>query len=112
METRRKLHVFLPLLSIVVALALTCSAATAEVDDVGDAHSESWAGWAKDKISEGLGLKSEDASDAAIDAGKNAKDKVTDAAKNAKDKISDTAKRSSEKITDTAKNTEETVAGN
>lgn len=45
---------------------------------VGDAKeaTESWTGWAMDKISENLGLKSEDA----VDAAKKTKDKVTDSA--------------------------------
>lgn len=45
---------------------------------------ESWTGWAKDKITEGLGLKTEEAkeasrkaSDATIDSAKSAKDKIT-----------------------------------
>lgn len=50
--------------------------------------SESWTDWAKEKISEGLGLKAEEAkdtaeriSDASIDAAKRSKDKVTETAK-------------------------------
>lgn len=45
-------------------------------------ESSTWAGWAKDKISEGLGLKSEEssASHSAMEGAKNAKDKITDAA--------------------------------
>lgn len=50
-------------------------------------NSESWTGWAKDKISEGLGFKSTDDDSAA----KQASDSTMDAAKNAKDKITDTA---------------------
>lgn len=49
--------------------------------------SESWAEWAKEKISGGLGLKQDDddennkkASDAAYDTAKNTKDKVQDTA--------------------------------
>lgn len=128
MATTKKVHKIVPLL-ILVALAVACTATTKINDDTAqDVHSESWAGWAKEKISEGLGLKAEEAKDAAmhgsdatIDAAKNTKDKVTDtakrsseaaadAAKNAKDKISDTAKRSSEAAADAAKNTKDKVS--
>lgn len=52
-----------------------------------NSESSSWAGWAK-KISEGLGLKSNDHDDSSV---KYASDSTMDAAKNAKDKITDTA---------------------
>ena len=44
---------------------------------------ESWTGWVKDKVSEGLGLRTEEAKD----AGQKATDATLDGAKNAKDKI-------------------------
>ena len=38
---------------------------------------ESWTGWAKDKITEGLGLKTQEAKDTTIDSVKSGKDKVS-----------------------------------
>lgn len=49
--------------------------------------SESWAEWAKDKISEGLGLGTEKAKDTA----KQASNAAMDAAKKTKEKVTDTA---------------------
>lgn len=46
--------------------------------------SESWAGWAQEKISEGLGLKAEETA-------KKASDSATETAKKTKDKAEDTA---------------------
>lgn len=49
--------------------------------------SESWAGWAKEKISEGLGLKAEEAKETA----NKASDSATETAKKTKDKVEDMA---------------------
>ncbi|GKC63621.1 hypothetical protein Tco_1096219 [Tanacetum coccineum] len=38
---------------------------------------ELWTGWVKDTVSEGLGLRTEEAKDAGLDCAKNAKDKIT-----------------------------------
>lgn len=48
-----------------------------DTDEKDQGNSESWTGWAKDKISEGLCFKAEDT---ASDAAKKSKDEVTDTA--------------------------------
>lgn len=50
--------------------------------------SESWTEWAKEKLSEGLGLKQDETKESAT---KRASDETTDAAKTAKDKVHDMA---------------------
>ncbi|KAG5573933.1 hypothetical protein H5410_063699 [Solanum commersonii] len=66
-----------------------------------NSESSSWAGWAKDKISEGLGLKSNDNDDSSV---KHASDSTMDAAKNAKDKITGTASGTGQYVADKAGN--------
>lgn len=89
----RKYVVFMVVLMLVAFCVSSCSGATPDQvwghdtsdeaklkseEAVGDSKeaTESWTGWAMDKISENLGLKSEDA----VDSAKKTKDKVTDSA--------------------------------
>ncbi|KAJ8560952.1 hypothetical protein K7X08_027142 [Anisodus acutangulus] len=70
-----------------MCVLMSCKESQAEVEKQNKENSESWTGWAKDKISEGLGFKSTNDDSTA----KHASDSTMDAAKNAKDKVTDTA---------------------
>ncbi|KAL7144259.1 hypothetical protein ABFS83_07G000300 [Erythranthe nasuta] len=74
------------------------------IEGDGEAADESttWTGWAKDKISEGLGFKEDHNQNNIVDdAAKKSKDKVTDAAaKKSKDKVTDAAAAGGEYVSE------------
>lgn len=61
------------LVFMVVTAGVAAKTTIHEVTEEGNKDEESWTDWAKEKISEGLGLKHQDEEDAACKAGHTAK---------------------------------------